>query len=80
MSPLVSKLIYKTMAQLADDESTSTSHHMPQDFSDGLMQLNEIITTPDFDIQQKNIASDQLGLADQWTQTPDEGQNWEVIP
>ena len=80
MSPLISKLIYKTMAQLADEESTTSTNHMPQDFSDGLMQLNEIITSPNFDIQQKSIASDQLGLGDQWTEGPNEGTNWEVIP
>ena len=80
MSPLISKLIYKTMAQLADEESTPTTNHMPQDFSDGLMQLNEIITSPNFDIQQKSIASDQLGLGDQWSEGPSEGANWEVIP
>ena len=80
MSPLISKLIYKTMAQLADEESTTSTNHMPQDFSDGLMQLNEIITSPNFDIQQKSIASDQLGLGDQWSEGPSEGANWEVIP
>ena len=80
MSPLVSKLIYKTMAQLADEESTTATHHMPQDFSDGLMQLNEIITTPNFDIQQKSIASDQLGLGEEWTQSSDETTDWGVIP
>ena len=80
MSPLISKLIYKTMAQLADEESTTSTSHMPQDFSDGLMQLNEIITSPNFDIQQKSIASDQLGLGDQWSEGPSEGANWEVIP
>ena len=80
MSPLISKLIYKTMAQLADEESTTPTSHMPQDFSDGLMQLNEIITSPNFDIQQKSIASEQLGLGDQWSEGPSEGANWEVIP
>ena len=80
MSPLVSKLIYKTMAQLADEESTTATHHMPQDFSDGLMQLNEIITTPNFDIQQKSIASDQLELGEEWTQSSDETTDWGVIP
>ena len=80
MSPLISKLIYKTMAQLADEESTTSTNHMPQDFSDGLMQLNEIITSPNFDIQQKSITSDQLGLSDTRTEGPHEGSNWEVIP
>ena len=64
MSPLVSKLIYKTMAQLADDDSASVSQRMPQDFSDGLMQLNEIITTPNYDIQQTNLTPEQLGPID----------------
>ena len=61
MSPLVSNLIYKTMAHLDDEEASPSSQQMPQDFSDGLMQLNEIITTPGFDIQEKNLSPDQLG-------------------
>jgi len=78
MSPLISKLIYKTMAQLADGESTTGGQRMPQDFSDGLMQLNEIITTPNYDIQQKNLTPDQLGPVDQLTSNPDENNDWEI--
>jgi len=44
------------------------------------MQLNEIITTPNFDIQQKSIASDQLELGEEWTQSSDETTDWGVIP
>ena len=80
MSPLVSKLIYNTMAQLADEDSTTAAQRMPQDFSDGLMQLNEIITTPNYDIQQKNLSSDQFGPVDQLTSSPDEDSNWDISP
>ena len=78
MSPLVSKLIYKTMAQLADDDSATVSQRMPQDFSDGLMQLNEIITTPNYDIQQTNLTPDQLGPIDQLIANPEENNDWEI--
>jgi hypothetical protein len=78
MSPLVSKLIYKTMAQLADDDKATVSQSMPQDFSDGLMQLNEIITTPNYDIQQTNITPDQLGSIDQLISDPEESNDWEI--
>ena len=80
MSPLVWKLICKTMAQLADEESTTAGQRMPQDFSDGLMQLNEIITTPNYDIQQKNLIPDQLGPVDQFTSNPEENNDWEIDP
>ena len=76
MSPLVSKLIYKTMAQLADDDSATVSQRMPQDFSDGLMQLNEIITTPNYDIQQTNLTPDQFGPIDQLISNPEENNDW----
>ena len=80
MSPLISKLIYKTMAQLADEESSTAAQRMPQDFSDGLMQLNEIITTPNYDIQQKNLTPDQLGSVDQLTSSPEGDSGWEIAP
>ena len=78
MSPLLSKLIYKTMAQLADEESATVSQRMPQDFSDGLMQLNEIITTPNYDIQQKNLNPDQLGPVEQLIPNSEENNDWEI--
>jgi hypothetical protein len=78
MSPLVSKLIYKTMAQLADEESATVSQRMPQDFSDGLMQLNEIITTPNYDIQQKNLNPDLLGPIEQLIPNSEENNDWET--
>ena len=80
MSPLISKLIYKTMAQLADGESTTGGQRMPQDFSDGLMQLNEIITTPNYDIQQKNLTPDQFEPVDQLTSNPEGNIDWEITP
>jgi hypothetical protein len=76
MSPLVSKLIYKTMAHLADEEATPSSQQMPQDFSDGLMQLNEIITVPGFDIQDKNLTPDQLSSGDFADVTPEPNDTW----
>ncbi len=76
MSPLVSKLIYKTMAQLADDEASPSSKQMPQDFSDGLMQLNEIITVPGFDIQDKSLTPDQLGSGDLPNTISETGDDW----
>jgi hypothetical protein len=76
MSPLVSKLIYKTMAHLADEEATPSSQQMPQDFSDGLMQLNEIITVPGFDIQDKNLTPDQLSSGDFADVTPEPNDSW----
>ena len=76
MSPLVSKLIYKTMAHLADEEAAPSSQQMPQDFSDGLMQLNEIITVPGFDIQDKSLSPDQLGSGDLPNGMPETGNDW----
>jgi len=47
MSPTVAKLIYRTMAEMdSTTDPTLTSPPMPQDFSEGMMQLNEIITSP----------------------------------
>lgn len=79
MSPLVSKLIYKTMAHLADEEAAPTNQQMPQDFSDGLMQLNEIITTPGFDIQEKTLSPDQLGAGGVPPTSFESDDNWEQI-
>jgi hypothetical protein len=76
MSPLVSKLIYKTMAHLADEEVTPSGQQMPQDFSDGLMQLNEIITVPGFDIQDKSLTPDQLSSGDLPNAMPETGDDW----
>tara|TARA_Y100000588_G_scaffold392388_1_gene504078 strand:- start:13769 stop:14476 length:708 start_codon:yes stop_codon:yes gene_type:complete len=78
MSPLVSKLIYKTMAQLADEDSTTPPQRMPQDFSDGLMQLNEIITTPNYDIQQKNLMPEDSAHSDQLLSGPDGDNDWDT--
>ena len=79
MSPLVSKLIYKTMAHLADEEASPSSQQMPQDFSDGLMQLNEIITTPGFDIQDKSLTPDQLGSGDLPSGMSEQDDSWGSI-
>ena len=76
MSPLVSKLIYKTMAHLADEEAGTSNQQMPQDFSDGLMQLNEIITVPGFDIQDKSLTPDQLGSADFQNERREPNDGW----
>ena len=76
MSPLVSKLIYKTMAHLADEEAGPSTQQMPQDFSDGLMQLNEIITVPGFDIQDKSLTPDQLGSADFQNERREPNDGW----
>jgi len=76
MSPLVSKLIYKTMAHLADEEASPSGQQMPQDFSDGLMQLNEIITVPGFDIQDKSLTPDQLSSGDLPNAMPETGDDW----
>jgi len=47
MSPTVAKLIYRTMAEMDSKiDPTTTSPPMPQDFSEGMMQLNEIVTSP----------------------------------
>ena len=77
MSPLVSKLIYKTMAHLADEEAGPSNQQMPQDFSDGLMQLNEIITVPGFDIQDKSLTPDQLGSADFQNERREPNGGWD---
>jgi hypothetical protein len=76
MSPLVSKLIYKTMAHLADEEATPSGQQMPQDFSDGLMQLNEIITVPGFDIQDKSLTPDQLSSGNLQNAMPETVDDW----
>jgi hypothetical protein len=76
MSPLISKLIYKTMAHLADEEASPSNQQMPQDFSDGLMQLNEIITTPGFDIQEKNLSPDQLLSGELPHTSAESDDNW----
>ena len=76
MSPLVSKLIYKTMAHLADEEAGPSNQQMPQDFSDGLMQRNEIIPVPGFDIQDKSLTPDQLGSADFQNERREPNDGW----
>jgi hypothetical protein len=49
---------------------------MPQDFSDGLMQLNEIITVPGFDIQDKSLTPDQLSSGNLQNAMPETVDDW----
>ena len=47
MGPTVAKLYYRTMAEMdSTTDPTLASRPMPEDFSEGMMELNEIVTSP----------------------------------
>ena len=71
MSPTVAKLIYRTMAEMdATTDPTLTSPPMPQDFSEGMMQLNEIVTSPGHVISRGEAHREPLNAPSSYPDTP----------
>ena len=69
MSPTVAKLIYRAMADIdVTGENTITSSTMPQDFSEGLMQLNDIVTSPNHAIKKAESDRETLNV---WPDYPE---------
>jgi len=56
ISPTIAKLIYRTMAEMDSTTDPSTMPTtMPQDFSEGLIQLNDILCTPNHVINRGEL-------------------------
>ena len=73
MSPTVAKLIYRTMAEMDSTiDPTLTSPPMPQDFSEGMMQLNEIVTSPNHVISRGEAYREPLNAPSSYPDTPNE--------
>ena len=71
MSPTVAKLIYRTMAEMdSTTDPTITPTPMPQDFSEGLMQLNEIITSPNHVINRGEPPREPLNAPPSYPEIP----------
>ena len=71
MIPTVAKLIYRTMAEMdATTDPTLTSPPMPQDFSEGMMQLNEIVTSPGHAISRGEAHREPLNAPSSYPDTP----------
>ena len=71
MSPTVAKLIYRTMAEMdATTDPTLPSPPMPQDFSEGMMQLNEIVTSPGHAISRGETHREPLNAPSSYPDTP----------